>query len=87
MQIPLNLAMLVSALQKICCYLCSVGKSCPTVFHPMDCSTQGFPVLHYLLEFTQTHVHCVDDAIQPSHPPSPPSPPALSLYQYQGLFQ
>ena len=47
----------------------------------MDCSTPGFPVLHYLLEFTQTHVHWVGDAIQPSHPLSSPSPPALNLSQ------
>ena len=53
----------------------------------MDCSTPGFPVLHYLPEFAQTHVHWVDDAIQPSHPLSPPSPPALNLSQHQGLFQ
>ena len=45
----------------------------------MDCSTPGFPVLHYLLEFAQTHVHWVDDAIPPSHPLSPPSPPAFNL--------
>ena len=53
----------------------------------MDCSTPDFPVLHYLSEFTQTHVHWVGDAVQPSHPLSSPSPPALSLPQYQGLFQ
>ena len=53
----------------------------------MDCSTPGFLILHYLLEFAQTHVHCVDDAIQPSHPLLPPSPPALNLSQHQGLFQ
>ena len=53
---------------------------------PMDCSTPGFPVLHYLLEFAQTHVHWVSDAIQPSHL-SFPSPPALNLPQHQGLFQ
>ena len=52
----------------------------------MDCSTPGFPVLHYLLEFAQTHVHWVD-AIQSSHPLSPPSLPALNLSQHQGLFQ
>ena len=46
---------------------------------PMDCSTPGFPVLHHLPEFAQTHVHCVDDAIQPSHPLSIPFPPALNL--------
>ena len=53
----------------------------------MDCSVPGFPVLRYLPEFAQTHVHRVIDAIQPSHPLSPPSPPALSLSQHQGLFQ
>ena len=49
------------------CY-CSVTKSCLTLCDPMDCSTPGFPVLHYPLEFAQTHVHWVGDAIQPSHP-------------------
>ena len=53
----------------------------------MDCSTPGFPVHHQLLEFTQTHIHWVSDAIQPSHLLSPPSPPALNLSQHQGLFQ
>ena len=52
----------------------------------MDCSMLGFPVLHFLLEFAQTYVHCVNDAIQTSHPLSPPSPPALSLSQHQGFF-
>ena len=51
----------------------------------VDCSTPGFPVLPYLLEFVQTHVHCLGDAIQPSHPLLPSS--ALNLSQYQGLFQ
>ena len=54
---------------------------------PMDCSTPGFPVLHYLLEFAQTHVHWVSDAIQPSHPLLSPSSPAFNLSQHQGLFQ
>ena len=54
---------------------------------PMDCSTPGFTVLHYLPEFAQTHVHWVGDVIQPSHPLSPPSPSALNLSQHQGLFQ
>ena len=55
----------------------------------MDCSTPGsdFPVLYSLLKFVQTHVHCVDDAVQPSHPLLHPSPPALNLSQHQGLFQ
>ena len=70
---------------KICrCY--SVTQSCPTLCDPMDCSTPGFPVLHYLPEFAQTHVHWVSDAIQPSHPLSSPSPTALSLSQQQGCF-
>ena len=51
----------------ICCF-CSVTKLCLTVCNPMDCSTPGLPVLHHLSQFTQTHVHWVGDAIQPSHP-------------------
>ena len=54
---------------------------------PMNCSTPGLPVHHQLLEFTQTHVHWVGDAIQPSHPLSSPSPPTLNLSQHQGLFK
>ena len=53
----------------------------------MDCSTPGFPVHHQLLEFTQTHVPRVVDAIQPSHPLSSPFPPTFNLSQHQGLFQ
>ena len=53
----------------------------------MDCSMPGLPVHHQLPEFTQTHVHWVSDAIQPSHPLSSPSPPAFSLSQHQGLFK
>ena len=64
----------------------SVTKSCLTLCDSMDCSMPGFPVLHHLPEFAQIHVHWIDDAIQPSHPPLPPSPPALSLSQHQGLF-
>ena len=52
----------------------------------MNCSTPGFPVLHYLLEFAKTHVHWVGDAIQPSHPLLPTYPPAINLFQHQGLF-
>ena len=62
-------------------------SQCPTLCSPMDCSTPGFPVLHHLLEFAQTHVYWVGDAIQPSHPLLSPFPPALNLSQHQGLFQ
>ena len=56
------------------CNCCSVAQSCLTLCNPMDCSTPGFPVLHCLLEFAQTHVHWVSETIQPSHPLLPPSP-------------
>ena len=52
----------------------------------MDSSMPGFPVLHYLLEFVQIHVHWISDTIQPSHPLLPPSPPALNLSQHQVFF-
>jgi len=65
----------------------SVTKSCPTLCDPMNRSTPGFPVHHQLPESTQTHVHWVGDAIQPSHPLSSPSPPALNLSQHHCLFQ
>ena len=55
---------------------------CPTLCNPMNHSTPGLPVHHQLLESTQTHVHRVSDAIQPSHPLSSPSPPALNLSQH-----
>ena len=67
--------------------LFTVAQSCPILCNPMDCSTPGFPVHHQLLEFTQTHVHWVGDAIQPSHPLSSPSPPALNISQHQSLFK
>ena len=63
-----------------------VAQSCPTLCDPMDCSMPCFPVLHYLPEFAQTHVHWINDAIQWSHPLSSPSP-AFNLPQHQGLFQ
>ena len=63
-----------------------VVQSCPTPCNHMDCSMLGFPVLHHLPEFAQTHVHWVGDAIQPSHS-LPPSPPALNFCQHQDLFQ
>ena len=65
----------------------SVAQSCPTLCNPMSRSTTGLPVHHQLPESTQTHVHRVGDAIQPSHPLSSPSPPAFNLSQHQGLFQ
>ena len=55
--------------------------------HPMNCSTPGLPVHHHLPEFTQTHVHQVPDAIQPSHPLLSPFPPAPKPSQHQSLFQ
>ena len=64
----------------------SVTQSCSTLCDPMNHSTPGLSVHHQLPEFTQTHVHRVSDAIQPSHPLSSPSPPALNLSQHQGLF-
>ena len=65
----------------------SVTQSCPTLCNPMDCSTPGLPVHCQLPEFTQTHVHWVSDAIQPSHSLSSPSPPAFNPSQHQGLFK
>ena len=65
----------------------SVAQSCPTLCDPMNRSTPGFSVHHQLLEFTQTHVHRVSDAIQPSHPLSSLSPPAPNPSQHQSLFQ
>ena len=70
----------------------SVTQSCPTLCNPTNCSTPGLPVHHQLLEFTQTHVHWVGDAIQPSHPLSSPSPlcpqscPASGAFPMSRLF-
>ena len=63
------------------------NHSAMSVCDSMDCSTPGFPVLHHLPELPQTHVHGVDEAIQPSHSMLPPSPHALNLSQHQGLSQ
>ena len=65
----------------------SVTQSCPTLCDPMNRSMPGLPVHHQLPEFTQTHVHRVSDAIQPSHPLSSPSLPAPNPSQHQSLFQ
>ena len=66
--------------------LSSISQSCPTLCNPINRSTPGLPVHHQLPEFTQTHVHRVRDAIQPSHPRSFPSPPAPNPSQHQSLF-
>ena len=76
-----------SALTYVSVQFSSVAQSCPTLCDPMNHSTPGLPVHHQLPEFTQTHVHRVSDAIQPSHPLSSPSPPAPNPSQHQGLFQ
>ena len=82
----------VSWLSKLLCLIimgvhcCSVAQWCLTLCDPMDCSTPGFLVLHYLPEFAQAHVHRVGDAIQPSYPLSPSSP-ALNLSQHQSIFR
>ena len=64
----------------------SVTQTCPTLSNSMNCSTPGLPVHHQLPEFTQTHVHCVGDAIQPSHPLSSPSPPALRVFSNESAL-
>ena len=65
----------------------SVTQLCPTLCDPVNCSMPGLPVHHQLLEITQTHVHLVSDAIQPSYPLSSPSPLTFNLSQHQGLFK
>ena len=75
------------AMQQIPVQLSSVALRCPTLCDPMNRSAPGLPVHHQLPEFTQTRVHRVGDAMQPSHPRLPPSPPAPSPPQQQGLFQ
>ena len=67
-------------------YGCLVAESCSTLCDPMDYSMPGFPVLHHLPKFAQTHVHWIGDTIQPSQPPSSTSP-SFSVSQHQGLFQ
>ena len=71
----------------MCSHISSVTQLCLTLCDPMNHSTPGLPVHHQLPESTQTHVHWVSDAIQPSYPLSSPSPPALNLPQHQGLFK
>ena len=78
---------LLSIIISSCIQFSSVTQLCPTLCDLMDCSTPGYPVLHYLPELAQTHVHWVGDAIQPSHSLSSPSCPAFNLSQHQGLFK
>ena len=66
---------------------CCQSPRCVQLCNLMDCSTLDFSVLHQPPQFAQTHVHCIDDAIQPSHPLLSPSHPAFNLSQHQGLFQ
>ena len=84
MQILMIILLKISTVLHCCC---SVAKSCLTPCDSVDCSVPGFPVLYYLPELAQTHVHWVGDALQLSHPLSSSSPPALNLSQHQGLFQ
>ena len=65
----------------------SVAQSCLTLCDPRDCSMPGFPIHHQLPEPTQTHVHCIGDAIQPSHSLSSTSPPMFNLSKHQGFFR
>ena len=78
---------LLSIMIKNSVQLSSVTQSCTTFHDPMNRSTSGLPVHHQLPEFTQTHVHQVGDAIQPSHPLLSPSPPAPNPSHHQSLFQ
>ena len=79
--------MLILASLQVSVQFSSAPQSCPTLCDPMNHRTPGLPVHHQLLEFTQTHVHQVSDAMQPSHPLSSPSPPAPNPSQHQSLFQ
>ena len=74
--------MLTSDFSAILSLFCAAAQSCPTLCDPMDCSMPGLPVHHQLPEPTQTHIHPLGDAIQPSHPLSYPSPPAFNLSQH-----
>ena len=76
-----------NVLHRLAFHLLFIRQSCPTLCDPIDCSKPGLPVPHHLLEMAQVHVHCIGDAIQPSHPLTPSSPSALDLSQRQRLFQ
>ena len=85
--LPIKKAIHSSKLRMSALQFSSVTQSCLTLCSPMDCSTPGLPVHHQLPEPTQTHVHSVSDAIQPSHSRSSPFPPVFDFSQHQGLFQ
>ena len=75
--------------QPCCC--CLVAQFCPNLGNPMGCSTPGFPILHHLLQFAQTHIHWVSDTIQPSHlllSPSPPASifPSIRVFSNESVF-
>ena len=79
-EVPWIVHLVLGILLYVCyCCCCSVAKLCLTLCNPMDCSMPGSPVLHWILEFAQIHVHWVGDAIQPSHPLLPSSPFAFNL--------
>ena len=82
-----NILMKLSDYRELSVQFSSVAQSCPTLCNPMNRSTPGLSVHQQLPEFTQTHIHRVSDAIQPSHPLWSPSPPALNPSQHQSLFQ
>ena len=84
---PTNTWMKILLCHRLIVQFSSVAQSCPTLCDPVNLSMPDLPVHHQLPESTQTHVHWVNDTIQPSHPLSSPSPPALNLSQRQGLFK
>ena len=83
----INISFINACISNLEKWFSSVAQLCPTLCNTMNRSTPGLPVHHHLPEFTQTHVHQVGDAIQPSHPLSSPSPPAPNSFQHQSLFQ
>ena len=86
-QLPQSLTSALLLKNQTCNQFSSVSQSCPTLCDPMNRSMPGLPLHHQLLEFTQTHIHRVSDAIQPSHPLSSPSPPAPNPSKHHSLFQ
>ena len=82
-----RILVLVKQFLKFHCCCFSVAQLCLTLCDPMGCNETGLPVPHHLPEFSQVHVHCIIDAVQPSHPLMPSSHSALNLSQHQGLFQ